>query len=97
VDQDEVETFRRQITLGGGVQLESLAERRVRQSYEDIVEIPHRRCLSRIGDVVASPADARCRVGPSGRPGAPVCPLTTVGRKSGQRRTVPLLYLAVTT
>jgi len=25
--------------------------------------------------------------------GAPVCLLTTVGRKSGQRRTVPLLYL----
>jgi hypothetical protein len=49
------------------------------------------------GNVVTSPADARCRVGPSGRPGAPVCPLTTVGRKSGQRRTVPLLYLAVTT
>ena len=28
------------------------------------------------------------------RPGAPVCLLTTTGRKSGQRRTVPLLYLA---
>jgi F420H(2)-dependent quinone reductase len=26
--------------------------------------------------------------------GAPVCLLTTQGRKSGQRRTVPLLYLA---
>jgi deazaflavin-dependent oxidoreductase (nitroreductase family) len=26
--------------------------------------------------------------------GAPVCLLTTKGRKSGQRRTVPLLYLA---
>jgi deazaflavin-dependent oxidoreductase (nitroreductase family) len=28
------------------------------------------------------------------RPGAPVCLLTTIGRKSGQRRTVPLWYLA---
>jgi deazaflavin-dependent oxidoreductase (nitroreductase family) len=28
------------------------------------------------------------------RTGAPVCLLTTIGRKSGQRRTVPLLYLA---
>ena len=28
------------------------------------------------------------------RTGAPVCLLTTTGRKSGQRRTVPLLYLA---
>jgi F420H(2)-dependent quinone reductase len=26
--------------------------------------------------------------------GAPICLLTTMGRKSGQRRTVPLLYLA---
>lgn len=26
--------------------------------------------------------------------GAPICLLTTTGRKSGQRRTVPLLYLA---
>jgi hypothetical protein len=28
------------------------------------------------------------------RSGAPICLLTTIGRKSGRRRTVPLLYLA---
>lgn len=34
------------------------------------------------------------RLGGSFPGGAPVCLLTTTGRKSGQRRTVPLLYIA---
>jgi deazaflavin-dependent oxidoreductase (nitroreductase family) len=35
----------------------------------------------------------RWRVGAALRKPVPVCLLTTVGRKTGQRRTVPLLYL----
>ena len=36
---------------------------------------------------------SRWRVGSARRKPAPVCLLTTTGRKSGQERTVPLLYL----
>ena len=35
------------------------------------------------------------RVGAALRKPVPVCLLTTIGRKSGQRRTVPLCYLAL--
>jgi deazaflavin-dependent oxidoreductase (nitroreductase family) len=34
------------------------------------------------------------RIGSAVRKGVPICLLTTTGRKSGQRRTVPLCYLA---